>query len=70
METLNHSLFLLINAPDHPGAPAVAAATFFAEYAIWNGWPKSGSPDCALHPCDEAINPGKRHEQIGYAIPG
>ncbi|KDP87399.1 phosphoesterase [Cupriavidus sp. SK-3] len=35
METLNHSLFLLINAPDHPGAPAVAAATFFAEYAIW-----------------------------------
>jgi undecaprenyl-diphosphatase len=35
METLNRNLFLLINAPDHPGAPAVAAATFFAEYAIW-----------------------------------
>lgn len=35
METLNHLLFLALNAPAHPSAPALLWATVFAEYAIW-----------------------------------
>jgi len=35
METLNHTLFLWLNAPAQPPAGMVWLATFFAEYAIW-----------------------------------
>jgi undecaprenyl-diphosphatase len=35
MEELNHSLFLLINAPEHAGALTLAVAKVFAEYLIW-----------------------------------
>ncbi len=35
MEALNRSLYLAINAPDHPAALVVAAAAIFGEYAIW-----------------------------------
>lgn len=35
MNELNEALFLLINAPAHPNAILLAAAKFFAEYAIW-----------------------------------
>lgn len=35
MESLNQSLFLLINAPAHPNPYAVTAAFVFADYAIW-----------------------------------
>jgi undecaprenyl-diphosphatase len=35
MEELNHALFLLINAPEHPGALTLVIARLFAEYAIW-----------------------------------
>jgi len=35
MEALNHTLFLWINAPEHPNTLLLAIAIFFAEYAIW-----------------------------------
>jgi undecaprenyl-diphosphatase len=35
MENFNHTLFLMLNAPEHPGALLLAIALFFAEYAIW-----------------------------------
>lgn len=35
METFNRSLFLWLNAPEHPGELALAVATFFAEWFIW-----------------------------------
>ena len=35
MENLNHTIFLLLNAPEHPSRLLLAIATFFAEYAIW-----------------------------------
>jgi undecaprenyl-diphosphatase len=35
MENLNHALFLMLNAPEHPSALLLTIATFFAEYAIW-----------------------------------
>ena len=34
MEAFNASLFLLINAPAHPGAIELAIAVFFAKYAV------------------------------------
>lgn len=49
MEHLNDTPFLLINAPEHPGALALALATFLAEYFIWTvpallmtGWLRGG----------------------------
>lgn len=35
MEHLNHTIFLLLNAPEHPSSLLLAIATFFAEYALW-----------------------------------
>lgn len=35
MESLNHALFLWLNAPEHPGRFALVVATLFAEFAIW-----------------------------------
>lgn len=35
MESLNHTLFLWINAPSDPAAATVWLAMAFAEYAIW-----------------------------------
>lgn len=35
MESLNQTLFLWLNAPEHPGAHALMLATFFAEWFIW-----------------------------------
>lgn len=35
MESINHALFLWLNAPEHPGALALTLATFFAEHLIW-----------------------------------
>ena len=35
MESLNHTLFLLINASAHPDPHVVPLAFLFAEYAIW-----------------------------------
>ena len=35
MEKINHAIFLMLNAPEHPHAVLLAIATFFAEYAIW-----------------------------------
>lgn len=34
MESLNHDLFLWLNAPEHPGPFLLAMATLFAQYAI------------------------------------
>ena len=49
MESLNHTLFLTLNAPEHPSALAVTLATFFAEHLIWAvplligmGWLRGG----------------------------
>jgi undecaprenyl-diphosphatase len=35
MESLNQTLFLWLNAPEHPSALALTLATFFAEQLIW-----------------------------------
>ncbi|MFM0631783.1 phosphatase PAP2 family protein [Paraburkholderia xenovorans] len=35
MEHLNQTLFLWLNAPEHPNAFVVTLATFFAEWFIW-----------------------------------
>jgi len=35
MESLNHTLFLWLNAPERPSALALMLATFFAEQLIW-----------------------------------
>lgn len=35
MESLNQTLFLWLNAPEHPSALALLVATFFAERFIW-----------------------------------
>lgn len=35
MESLNHKLFLWLNAPEHPGALLLTLAIFFAERLIW-----------------------------------
>ncbi len=35
MESINHTLFLWLNAPEHPSALALTLATFFAEQLIW-----------------------------------
>lgn len=35
MEHLNQTLFLWLNAPEHPNDLAVTLATFFAEWFIW-----------------------------------
>lgn len=35
MESLNHTLFLWMNAPADPSATTVWLALAFAEYAIW-----------------------------------
>lgn len=35
MENLNHALFALLTASDHPGPMSLDAAIFFVEYAIW-----------------------------------
>jgi undecaprenyl-diphosphatase len=35
MESLNHTFFLWLNAPEHPSALALTLATFFAEQLIW-----------------------------------
>lgn len=35
MESLNQTLFLWLNAPEHPGTLALMAAIFFAERLIW-----------------------------------
>ena len=35
MKNINHALFLLLNAPEHPHALLLTVATFFADYAIW-----------------------------------
>ena len=35
MEDLNHTIFLLLNASEHPSRLLLAIATFFAEYVIW-----------------------------------
>ncbi|WP_034296935.1 undecaprenyl-diphosphatase [Herbaspirillum sp. RV1423] len=35
MENFNHTLFLWLNAPEHPGTLLLAIATVFAQYAIW-----------------------------------
>jgi undecaprenyl-diphosphatase len=49
MENLNHTLFALLNAPEHPSSLSLRTAIFFAKYAIWVlpviigiGWLKSG----------------------------
>lgn len=49
METLNRILFLWINAPEHPGRPALTLATLLAEQLIWAvplligmGWLRGG----------------------------
>jgi undecaprenyl-diphosphatase len=34
METLNNTLFLWLNAPEHPNSLVLASATFFAQYLI------------------------------------
>ena len=46
MESLNQTLFLWLNAPEHPSALALTLAVFFAERLIWAmplvigiGWP-------------------------------
>lgn len=36
MEFLDQTLFLWINAPEHPNAQIVRLATFFAEWLIWS----------------------------------
>ncbi len=50
MQVLNETLFLLLNAPPHPGAATVLVARFFAEVAIWAvplalvaGWLRGGN---------------------------
>ncbi|HQS30935.1 MAG TPA: undecaprenyl-diphosphatase, partial [Polaromonas sp.] len=50
MQVLNEILFLLLNAPPHPGAATVLVARFFAEVAIWAvplalvaGWLRGGN---------------------------
>lgn len=35
MESLNHTLFLWLNAPEHPNAWVLALAIFFAKHLIW-----------------------------------
>ena len=35
MESLNHTLFLWLNAPEHPSALALQLAVLFAEQLIW-----------------------------------
>ncbi|TDK62779.1 undecaprenyl-diphosphatase [Sapientia aquatica] len=35
MESINHTLFLWLNAPEHPSVLALTLATFFAEQLIW-----------------------------------
>ena len=35
MENLNHTIFFLLNASEHPSRLLLTIATFFAEYAIW-----------------------------------
>jgi undecaprenyl-diphosphatase len=35
MESLNQTLFLWLNAPEHPSALALAVAVFFAERLVW-----------------------------------
>lgn len=35
MEALNHTVFLWINAPEHPNTLALMLAIFFAEWLIW-----------------------------------
>jgi hypothetical protein len=35
MESINHTLFLWLNAPEHPSALALTLATFFGEQLIW-----------------------------------
>ncbi|MBR7780282.1 undecaprenyl-diphosphatase [Undibacterium rugosum] len=35
MESINHTLFLWLNAPEHPNAMVLTLATFFAEHLIW-----------------------------------
>lgn len=49
MESLNHALFLWLNAPEHPSAPVLILAIFFAERLIWAvplligaGWLRGG----------------------------
>jgi len=51
METINHTLFLWLNAPAHPDRLVLAVATFLAEYAIWAipalifiGWLRGSEP--------------------------
>ena len=51
MESLNHTFFLWLNAPEHPSALALTLATFFAEQLIWAvplligiGWLRGGEP--------------------------
>lgn len=38
MESFNQSLFLCLNAPEHPNVLVLTVATFFAEWSIWP-WP-------------------------------
>ena len=49
MESLNHTFFLWLNAPEHPSALALTLATFLAEQLIWAvplligiGWLRGG----------------------------
>lgn len=49
MESLNQTLFLWLNAPEHPSALALAIAIFFAERLVWAvplliaiGWLRGG----------------------------
>ncbi|MEJ7138157.1 undecaprenyl-diphosphatase [Amphibiibacter pelophylacis] len=49
MESLNHTIFLWLNAPKHPGALTLAVAIFLAEQLIWTvplligiGWLRGG----------------------------
>jgi undecaprenyl-diphosphatase len=35
MESINHTLFLWLNAPEHPSAMALSLAILFAEQLIW-----------------------------------
>ena len=51
MESLNQTLFLWLNAPEHPSALALTLATFLAEQLIWAvplligiGWLRGGEP--------------------------
>lgn len=51
MESLNHTFFLWLNAPEHPSALALTLATFLAEQLIWAvplligiGWLRGGEP--------------------------